>query len=128
MDVNLRDTLSDVGINRLVARKRFMLKEQSLSYLVGSSGKLCKAYKGLVSLIAVYLAIIVRVLGGLTKIIRYERKSTVGNSGEFFRSESWRNGSSLFLFSIFHKCLNVILSFSKELWPYEIICLIWERE
>ena len=104
-----------------------MLKKQSLSYLVGSSGKLCKAYKGLVSLIAVYLAIIVSVLGGLTEIIRYERKSTVGNSGEFFRSESWRNVSSHFLFSIFHKCLNVILNFSKEFWPYEIICLIWKE-
>ena len=126
-DVSLRDTLPGVGINRLVAGKRFMLTKQSLSYLVGSSGKLCKAYKGLVSLIAVYLAIIVSVLGGLTEIIRYERKSTVGNSGEFFRSESWRNVSSHFLFSIFHKCLNVILNFSKEFWPYEIICLIWKE-
>ena len=126
-DVNLRATLSDVGINRLVARKRFMPTEQSLSYLVGSSGKLCKAYKGFISLIAVYLAIIVSVLGGLTEIIRYERKSIVGNSGEFFRSERWRNVSSLFLFYIFHKCLNAVLSFRKELWHYEIICLLWER-
>ena len=52
-DVNLRATLSDGGINKLVAGKRFMLRKQSLSYSVGSSGKLCKAYERLVSLIAV---------------------------------------------------------------------------
>ena len=126
-DVNLRKTVWDVGINRLVARKRFMPRKQSLSYLVGSFGKLCKAYKGLVSLIAIYLAIIVSVLGGLTKIIRYERKSTVGNSDKFLRSESLGNVSSHFLFSIFRKCLNVILSFNKVLWPYEIIYLIWKE-
>ena len=120
-------TLRNVGINRLVARKRFMPRKQLLSYLVGTFGKLCKAYERLVSLIAVYLAIIISVLGELTEIIRYERKSTVGNSVEFFRSERWRNVSSLFLFYIFFKCLNVILSFSKELWLYEIICLIWKE-
>ena len=126
-DVNLRETVWDVGVNRLVARKRFMPRKRSLSYSVGSFGKLCKAYNGLVSLIAVYLAIIVSVLGGLTKIIRYGEKSTVGNSDRFLRSESSRNVSSHFFFSIFRKCLNVILSFNKELWPYGIIYLIWKE-
>ena len=101
--------------------------EQSLSYLVKSSRKLWKAYKGFISLIAVYLAIIVSVLGGLTKILRCERKSIVGNSKKFFSSESRKNVSAPFSFSIFHECLNVVLSFKKELWQYEIICLLWER-
>ena len=69
-----------------------------------------------------HLAIVVSVLGELTKIIRCERKSTVGNSEKFFRSVS-----SPFPFSIFHKCLNVVRSFRKELWHYERICLLWER-
>ena len=93
-DVTLRDILSAVGINRLIARKRLMPTEQSLSYLVKSSRKLWKAYKGFISLIAVYLALIVSVLGGLTKILRCERKSIVGNSKKFFSSESRKNVSA----------------------------------
>ena len=125
-DVTLRDILLTEGINRLIARKRFLPTEQSLSYLVNNSRKLWKAYKGLISLIIVRLAIIISVLGGLTKIIRCERKSIVGNSKEFVSSESLRNVSSPFPFSIFHKCLNAVLSFRKESWHCEI-CSLWER-
>ena len=114
-------------LERLIARKRFLPTEQSLSYLVNNSRKLWKDYKGLISLIIVRLAIIISVLGGLTKIIRCERKSTVGNSKEFFSSESLRNVSSPFPFSIFHKCLNAVLGFWKELWHCEIICSLWKR-
>ena len=82
-DVTLRHILSTEGINRLIARKRFLPTEQSLSYLVNNSRKLWTACKGLISLIIVRLAIIISILGGLTKIIRCERKSIVGNSKEF---------------------------------------------
>ena len=86
----------------------------SLSYPVGIFGKLLKAYGGLVSFIALYLAIIVNVLGGLTNIIRYGKKSTVVNSGSLSHSENLRNVSSHYSFSIFRKCLNIILRFDKN--------------
>ena len=115
-DINLLDILSTEGINRLIARKRFLPTKQSLSYLVNHSRELWTAYKGLISLIVVRLAIIISVLGGITKIIRCERKSIVSNSKEFVSSERLRNVSSPLPFSIFHKCLNAVLSFRKELW------------
>ena len=127
-DVTLRrDTLSAVGINRLVARKRLMTTEQLLSSSVENSRKLWKAYKGFISLIAVYLAIIVSVLGGLTKLIRCERKSIVGNSRKFFASESQRNVCAPFPFFIFHECLSMGSRFNKELWLREITYRLWER-
>ena len=113
--------------NEIIARKRFLPTEQSLSYLVNNSRKLWKAYKGLISLIIVRLAIIISVLGGLTKIIRCGRKSIVGNSKEFVSSESLRNISSPLPFSIFHKCLNAVLSFRKELWHCDILYSLWKR-
>ena len=126
-DVNVRETVWHADENRLVARKHFIPRKRSLSYSVGSFGKLLKAYGGLVSFIALYLAIIVNVLGGLTNIIRYGKKSTVGNSGSLSHSENLRNVSSHNFFSIFRKCLNIILSFNKELWPYELIYPIWRE-
>ena len=126
-DVNLRETVWDVDVNRLVARKHFIPRKRSLSYSVGSFGKFLKAYSGLVSFIALYLAIIANVLGGLTNIIWYGKKSTAGNSGSLSQSESSRNVSSSYSFSIFRKCLNNILRFNKELWSYGIIYLIWRE-
>ena len=64
-----RKAVCEPDEDRLVARKRLMPTEQSLTYLVKNSRKLRKAYKGFISLIAVYLAIIVSIVGGLTKII-----------------------------------------------------------
>ena len=122
-----RKAVCEPDEDRLVARKRLMPTEQSLTYLVKNSRKLWKAYKGFISLIAVYLAIIVSIVGGLTKIIRCERKSIVGNSKEFVSSERLRNVSSPLLFSIFHKCLNAVLSFRKELWHCDILYSSWER-
>ena len=126
-DVTLRHILSTEGINRLIARKRFLPTKQSLSYLVNNSRKLWTGCKGLIFLIIVRLAIIISILGGLTEIIGCERKSIVVNSKEFISSESLRNVSSPFPFSMFHKCLNAVLSFRKELWHCDIICSLWER-
>ena len=126
-DVNVWETVWHADENRLVAGKHFIPRKRSLSYSVGSFGKLLKAYGGLVSFIALYLAIIANVLGGLTNIIRYGKKSTVGNSGSLSHSESSRNDSSPYSFSIFRKCLNNILRFNKELWSYGIIYLIWRE-
>ena len=126
-DVTRQASLSAVGINRLVARKHLMTTEQLLSSSVENSRKLWKAYKGFISLIAVYLAIIVSVLGGLTKLIRCERKSIVGNSRKFFASESQRNVCAPFPFSIFHECRSMGSRFNKELWLREITYWLWER-
>ena len=126
-DVTRQASLSAVGINRLVARKCLMTTEQLLSSSVENSRKLWKAYKGFISLIAVYLAIIVSVLGGLTKLIRCERKSIVGNSRKFFASESQRNVCAPFPFSIFHECRIMGSRFNKELWLREITYWLWER-
>ena len=54
-DVNVRETVWHADENRLVARKRFIPRRRSLSYSVGSFGKLLKEYDGLVSFIALYL-------------------------------------------------------------------------
>ena len=70
---------------------------------------------------------ILSVLGQLTKIIRCERKSIVGNSMEFGSNEKLRNVGAHFPFTIFHKCLNAVLCFQRKLWHCGIIYLFWKR-
>ena len=85
------------------------------------------ACKGLVSLIIIRLVMILSVLGGLTKVIRCERKSIVGNSMEFGSNEKLRNVGAPFPFTIFHKCLNTVLGFQRKLWHCGMIYLLWKR-
>ena len=105
----------DEGINRLLARKRFLPTKHSLSSLINNSRKRWTASKGLISLIIIRLAMILSVLGKLTKMIRCERKSIVGNSIEFGSNERLRNVGAPFPFTIFHKCLNTVLGFQRKL-------------
>ena len=70
---------------------------------------------------------ILSMLGGLTKIIRCERKSVVGNSMEFGSNEKLRNVGAPFPFTIFHKCLNTVLGFQRKLWHCGMIYLLWKR-
>ena len=126
-DVNVRETVWHADENRRVTGKHFIPRKRSLSYSVGSFGKLLKAYGGLVSFIVLHPAIIANVLGGITNIIRYGKKSTVGNSGSLPHSESSRYDSCLYSLSILRKCLDNILRFNKELWPYGIIYPIWKE-
>ena len=117
----------DEGINRLVARKRFLPTKHSLSSLINNHRKCWTACKGLISLIIIRLVMILRVLGKLTKIIRCERKSIVGNSMEFNSNKRLRNVGAPFPFTIFHKCLNTIMGFQRKLWHCDTIYLLWKR-
>ena len=119
--------LSVEGINRLVARKRFLPTEHSALSLIDNFRKRWMACKGFVSLIIIRLIMILSMLGGLTKIIRCERKSVVGNSMEFGSNEKLRNVGAPFPFNIFRKCLNTVLGFQKKLWHCGMIYLLWKR-
>ena len=126
-DVTLPAVLSVEGINRLVARKRFLPTKHSVSSLINNSRKRWTACKGLISLIIIRLVMILSVLGKLTEIIRCERKSIVGNSMEFGSNERLRNVGAPFPFTIFHKCLNTVMGFQKKLWHCDTIYLLWKR-
>ena len=119
--------LSVEGISRFVARKRFLPTKHSALSLIDNFRKRWMACKGLVSLIIICLIMILGMLGGLTKIIRCERKSAVGNSMEFGSSEKLRNVGAPFPFTIFHECLNTVLGFQRKLWHCGMIYLLWER-
>ena len=119
--------LSVEGINRLVARKRFLPTKHSALSLIYNSRKRWMACKGLVSLIIIRLIMILSMLGGLTKIRRCERKSIVGNSMECGSNEKLRNVGAPYPFNIFRKCLNTVLGFQRKLWHCGMIYLLWER-
>ena len=119
--------LSVEGINRLVARKRFLPTEHSALSLIDNFRKRWMACKGLVSLIIIRLILILGMLGRLTKIIRCERKSVVGNSMEFGSNEKLRNVGAPFPFNIFRKWLNTVLGFQRKLWHCGMIYLLWKR-
>ena len=126
-DVTLPAVLSVEGINELVARKRFLPTKHSVSSLIDSSRKRWTVCKGLISLIIIRLVMILSILGQLTKIIRYERKSIVGNSMEFGSNEKLRNVGAPFPFTIFHKWLNTVLDFQRKLWHCGAVYLLWKR-
>ena len=126
-DVTPPAVLSVEEISRLVARKCFLLTEYSALSFIDNFRKRWMAYKGLVSLIIIRLIMILGMLGGLTEILRCERKSIIGNSMEFGSSEKLGNVGAPYPFNIFRKCLNTILGFQRKLWHYGMIYLLWER-
>ena len=119
-------TLRNVDVNRLIARKRYIPRKQLLVNLVGSIKRSLRAYSQIVTFIALFLAIVTNVLGGLINIKRYERKSTVGTSVSLPRCESSRSYSCYYSVSILHKFLANILGSDKELWPCVIIDTNWK--
>ena len=125
-DVTIREAVWELDVNKLVARKHLESRNRLRSYSEKGFEKAFKVYNKVVTFIALYLAIVTNILGGLTDIIWYERKNTVGNSDSLPRSESLRN-SSCYSFSIFRECLDNILGFNRELWLYAIIYTIWRK-
>ena len=119
--------LSVEEISRLVARKRFLLTEYLALSLIDNFRKRWMAYKGLVSLIIICLIMILGMLGGITEILRCERKSIIGNSMEFVSSEKLGNVRAPYPFCIFLECLNTILGFRRKLWHCNMLYLVWER-
>ena len=107
-------TIRDPDVNRLIARKRYVPRKRSLMHSVGSVERSLRAYSRTVTFIALLLAIIINVLGGLINIRPSERKSTVGNSPSLFLSapiSSLRFHASLFLYILrelaaFILCIN----------------------
>ena len=126
-DVTIREAVWHADENKLIARKHLVSRKQLLPYSVKSFKEAFKAYSKVVTFIALYLATVTNVLGGLTNIIRYGKKCTVGNSDSLPRSESSRDCSCHYSISILRKVLVNILGFNKELWPYVIIYPIWKE-
>ena len=126
-DVTPPAVLSVEEISSLVARKRFLLTEYSALSLIDNFRKRWMAHKGLVSLIIICLIMILGMLGGITEILRCERKSIIGNSMEFGSSEKLGNVTAPYPFNIFRKCLNTILGFQRKLWHCGMLYLLWER-
>ena len=126
-DVTIRDTLWNVEVNRLIARKRYVPRKRSLTYSVGSFERSLKACSRIVTFIALFLAIVTNVLGGLINIKRYERKSTVGNSSSLPLSGPLSAISKReLLFFHLRKLSTIILVIYEELWPCMIIETNWK--
>ena len=107
-------TLWNADVNRLIARKRFVPRKRLLPYSVESFKESLKACSKIVTFIALYLAIVTNVLGGLINIKRYERKSTVGTSASLPRSKNSRADNCYYSLSVLRKFLANILGFNKE--------------
>ena len=114
--------------NRLVARKRLVSRKQLLPFSARSFKAAFKAYNKVVTFVALFLATVTNVLGGLINIIRYGRKCIVGNSDSLAQRESSRDYSCHYFISILRKVLVNILGFNKELWLFVIIDSIWKKK
>ena len=119
-------TLRDPDVNRLVARKRYVPRKRSLRHSVGSFERSLRACSQTVTFIALLLAIVMNVLGGLINIKLYERKSTVGNSSSLplsgpLSAISYRE----LLFLYLRELSATILVINKELWPCLVIKTDW---
>ena len=107
-------TLRDPDVDRLIARKRYIPRKRSLMHSVGSFEKSLRACSRTVTFMALLLAIVINVTGGLVNIRPSERKSTVGNSPSLPLSgpiSSLRFPASVFLYILrdlatFILCIN----------------------
>ena len=125
-DVTIRDTLWNAEVNRLIARKRFVPRKRSLTYLVGSFKRSLRACIRIITFIMLFVAITTSMLGDLINNRRCERKSTVGTSASLPRFESSMSYSCYSFLSILRKYLANILGSDEELWPCVIIDTNWK--
>ena len=123
---NSDDTLRDVEVNKLIARKRYLPRKRSLTYSIGSFERLMRACIRIITFIVLFVAITTNVLGGLINTRWCERKSTVGNSASLPLFECSMSNSCCSFLSILRKFSANILGIDKELWPYVIIEANWK--
>ena len=115
-DVTIRDI---VDVNRPIARKRYVPRKQSLMPSEGSFKSSLRVCSRTFTFIALLLAIVISISGGLFNIRLSEQKSTVGTSASLSRFESFVAISchdSLFL-SILRESSANILGINEGLCP-----------
>ena len=109
-DFTIRDI---VDVNRPDARKHYAPRKQSLVYSKGILKSSLRVYNRTFTFIALILAIVIRVVGGLFNIRLPERKSTIGTSTEpLIATISFRD--SLFL-SILRESSAPIIGINERL-------------
>ena len=79
--------LRNVEVNKPIARKRYAPRKQSLVHSKGSLKSSLRVCSRTFTFIALLLAIVISVSGGLFNIRLPERKSTIGTSSSLFPSE-----------------------------------------
>ena len=120
------DVTTRPDVNRLIARKRYVPRKRSLMHSVGSFERSLRACSRTVTFIALLLAIVINVLGGLINIRLYERKSTIGNSSSLTLSRPLSaNSCRELLFLYLRELSATILVINKELWPCLMIETNW---
>ena len=120
------DVTTRLDVNRLIARKRYVPRKRSLMHSVGSFERSLRACSRTVTFIALLLAIVINVLGGLINIRLYERKSTVGSSSSLFLSRPLSATSCRELLFLYLRELSAtILVINKGLWPCLMIETNW---
>ena len=129
-DDALNGDVTRPDVNRLIARKRYVPKKRSLMHSVGSFERSLRACSRTVTFIALLLAIVINVSGGLFNIRLPERKSTVGTSASLPLFESSVANSCRD--SLFHPILREssanIHGFNEGLWPCLMIETNWNDD
>ena len=116
--------LRNADLNKPIARKRYVPRKQSLMPSEGSFKSLFRVCSRTFTFIALSLAIIISVSGGLFNIRLPERKSTIGTSSEPIVAISFRD--SLFL-SILRKSSANILGINEGLCPCMMTETSWNN-
>ena len=126
-DVTIREAVWEPDVNRLVARKHSVSGKLLLPFAAKSFKAAFKVYDKVVTFVALFLATVTSILGGLINIIRYGSKCIIGNSDSLAQRESSRDYSCHYFISILRKVLVNILGFNKELWLFVIIDSTWKE-
>ena len=90
-------------VNKLVARKRYATKKHSLAHLKGFRKSLLSVHSQTFTKMALILAITITILGGMLNVTWPERKSAIGTSSRFSRSQRlpetfWRENVSIHIY------------------------------
>ena len=104
-DVTIRDI---VDVNRPIARKRYAPRKQSLVHSKGILKSSLRVCSRTFTFIALILAIVISVVGGLFNIRLPERKSTIGTSSEPLIASIFRASS----------VLSILREFAATYYPY----------
>ena len=94
---NSDDTLRDVRVNTLIARKRYLPRKRSLMHSEGSFKSSLRVCIRTFTFVALLLAIVISVSGGLFNTKLPERKSTVGTSSEPLIGIRFHSSSILYI-------------------------------